>query len=63
MTDLNERLKAACELRGLVFRPWEVPPWQADGKTSPYPSNSAGGQSWPKAVRLRARLLAELTSG
>ncbi len=58
--DLNARIRALCEERGLTFRPWEAPPWEADDGPSPWPRRTAGAESWPKAQALRRRLIAEL---
>jgi hypothetical protein len=58
--DLNERIRELCAARGLMFRPWEVPPWEVNDGPPPWPANSAGARSWPKAQALRRRLIAEI---
>ena len=60
MATLNERIEELCTARGMTFRPHECPPWEADDGPSPWPPNSAGSESWPKAQQLRRRLIAEL---
>jgi hypothetical protein len=57
---LNDRIRELCEKRGLRFRLWEIPPWQANFGPSPWPSQVGGGESWPKAQALRRKLIAEL---
>ena len=63
MTDddaLNAKIEALCAFKGLHFKPWECPPWEADEGPSPWPADTAGGGSWPKAQALRRELIAEL---
>ena len=56
----EDQIKAFCADRGWRFKPWEATPWQADTDDCPWPPTSAGGESWPKARKLRAQILAEL---
>jgi hypothetical protein len=54
----DAKVRAACEARGLRFRPWECHP--ADVGDGPVPSWAKGnpwGLSWSKAQELRRRLL------
>src|SRR5262245_56712168 len=61
MNDLNRRIKALCEAKGIEFMAWEVPPWEVrDNEPCPYPPRTGGGESWPKTLALRAKLKAEL---
>ncbi|MPZ36603.1 MAG: hypothetical protein GEU95_00840 [Rhizobiales bacterium] len=50
-----------CAERGYAFKPWEYPPpWAiADDEVCPW-SDGAGAMWWPKAKRLRAKIVAEL---
>ena len=58
--DLADRIRAWCEERGLSFKPWEVPPWDVDDGPSPWPPGTGGATSWPKAQKLRRKIIAEL---
>jgi hypothetical protein len=60
MKNLNEKIRALCESKGLRFKPWEIHPGDADVERCPYPRGSAGATSWPKARILRKSLVAEL---
>ena len=60
MKDLNEKIRALCELRGMRFKPWEIHPADADCEESPYPRGTGGWRSWPKARLLRRSLIAEM---
>jgi hypothetical protein len=61
MTKLNDRIRALCEARGMTFKPWEIPPWDVpDTGPSPWPPTTGGSISWPKAQKLRRKLIAEL---
>jgi hypothetical protein len=56
----NARIHAWCNERGLTFKPWEIHPAEANDGPSPYPAGSAGGDSWPKAQKMRRKIIAEL---
>jgi hypothetical protein len=61
--DLNRRIEALCEAKGLTFMPHETPPWWApDELPDDWESNhhTAGDKSLPQAVKLRKRLVAEI---
>jgi hypothetical protein len=62
MRDIDKRIKALCEQKGITFRPWQFPPpWEVnDGEPCPYPPDSAGAAWWPQALALRAKLKKEL---
>jgi hypothetical protein len=62
MTDLNKRIKALSEQKGLEFKPWEFPrPWEVgDNEPDPGPPGCAGSLWWPKLMALRAALKKEL---
>jgi hypothetical protein len=70
LRDLISERAIDCWLKGdragldkaLALRPWEISPAIAWG-TNPYPRDSAGGASWPRAVRLRAALEAASRRG
>jgi len=57
--NLNQRIRALCEAKGYKFRPWEVHPAEVDAGPSPWPGGTMGAQSWPKAQKLRRKLVAE----
>jgi hypothetical protein len=57
---LNAQIRAWCEARGYVFKPWEIPPWKANSGPSPWPEGSGGFEFWPKAQKLRRKIIAEL---
>ena len=57
--DLDARIRALVEAKGYKFRPWEVHPAEVDAGTSPWPGGTMGAQSWPKAQKLRGKLIAE----
>lgn len=57
---VDDRIRAYCAAQGWRFKPWEIHPADADCEESPWPANSAGAASWPKARKLRAQILAEL---
>jgi hypothetical protein len=58
--EIDQAIRELCAQRGWKFKPWEVHPADADDGPSPWSGNSAGAVSWPKAVKLRRRLIAEL---
>ncbi len=58
--DLDERIRALCAAKGYRFRPWEVHPAEVDAGPSPWLSGTAGETSWPKAQKLRRKLIDEL---
>jgi hypothetical protein len=62
MRDIDKRIQALCEAKGIKLRPWEFPPpWEVDdGEPCPYPPNTAGAAWWPKLLALRASLKAEI---
>jgi hypothetical protein len=48
---------AAAHLNRLLgLRPWQVSPVDARPGRSPWPANTAGATSWPRAQRLRREL-------
>lgn len=57
---IDDQIRDWCEARGLRFRPWEIAPWDVDAGPAPYTGEAAGAISWPKAQRLRARIIADL---
>ena len=59
-TSTNDRIRAWCDDRGLTFKPWEVHPAEVGTGPSPWPAGSAGAESWPKAQKLRRKILAEI---
>jgi hypothetical protein len=62
MTDdeeLNDRIRALCESKGLKFAPWEIEPWDCDDGPSPWPHTTGAGH-WAQAQQLRRQLIAEL---
>jgi hypothetical protein len=59
-TSRNDLVRAWCEEHGLRFKPWEVHPADVSPGPSPWPANTAGGTSWPKAQALRRKIMAEL---
>jgi hypothetical protein len=63
MKEIDKRIKALCEAKGITFKPWEYPrPWEIeDDEPCPYgPPSSAGVTWWPKLLALRAALKEEL---
>jgi hypothetical protein len=60
--DLNRRIRELCEARGLVFQPWECPPWHAPDQIPERDSDQTHmyADSLPQAVRLRRQLLTAL---
>ena len=61
MQRLSELVRRYCAERDFRFKPWEIPPWDCElDEPCPFPSNTAGASSWPKAIELRRRILAEL---
>ena len=58
--EVDERIRQLCEAKGWKFKPWECPPWLAGEYPKPYRPGTAGYASWPKAQRLRQRLLEEI---
>ncbi len=57
---LNDRIRAWCDDRGVTFCPWEVHPAEVNGGPSPWPAGTAGADSWPKAQKLRRKIIADL---
>jgi hypothetical protein len=57
---IDEQIRALCERKGLIFRPWEIHPADVNDGPSPWPRGSAGSENWPKAQKLRKALIAEL---
>jgi hypothetical protein len=69
-TALDEKVKALCERKGLRFGPFEPAPWQVGDTVPQYVIDGieAGlgwgwGESYPRAMALRRRLIAELEAG
>lgn len=62
-SDLNGKIRAWCEARGYRFKPWEVHPADANDGPSPWPEGTGGAASWPKAQKLRRKIIAELKRG
>jgi hypothetical protein len=59
--ELDRRIEALCEAKGLRFAPWEPTPWQVgDGPCPMWGEDSIWGRSWPKAQALRRQLIREL---
>ena len=58
--ELNAKIEALCVAKGLHFKPHECPPWEANEGPSPWPPNTAGWASWPKAQALRRKLIGEI---
>lgn len=61
--ELDRRIRALCEARGLTFLPHELPPWQVPAEGEPhhtYPPGHGIRKQWPMAQRLRRELEAEL---
>ena len=56
----NERIRAWCDERGLKFKPWEIHPAAVRRGPSPWPAGCGGAESWPKAQKLRRKILAEI---
>jgi hypothetical protein len=59
--ELDRRIEALCEAKGLTFMPNECPPWQApDELPADYNNGTGWAASMPLAVKLRRKLIAEL---
>jgi hypothetical protein len=61
--ELDRRIEALCEAKGLHFQPWELTPWSVstDGEPHPtYPDGHLVRKQWGMAQRLRRQLLREL---
>jgi hypothetical protein len=56
----DDRIRAWCDERGLKFAPHEVHPADADNGPSPWPAGAAGAVSWPKAQKMRQKIIAEI---
>jgi hypothetical protein len=56
----NQKIRNYCDAHGLEFKPWEVHPADADTGPSPWPAGSGGAESWPKAQKLRRKILADI---
>jgi hypothetical protein len=56
---INDSIRAWCDERGLNFTPYEVHPAEADDGPSPWPAGAAGANSWPKAPKMRRKIIAE----
>jgi hypothetical protein len=57
--ELNNKIRALCEAKGMTFKPWECPPWQArEGRVKN--DGTAWAESYPKAQALRRKLIAEI---
>jgi hypothetical protein len=54
------KIRAWCDEHGLTFKPWEVHPADVDTGPSPWPAGTGGAESWPKAQRLRRKILADI---
>jgi hypothetical protein len=59
----NQKIEALCKAKGLTFKPWEAPaPWEVeDNEPCPYPPSTIAAEWWPKVLKLRAALIAELS--
>ena len=58
--ELDDAIRRLCEERGWRFKPWEIHPADAGESPSPWPAGTAGSKSWPKAVAMRRKLIAEI---
>jgi hypothetical protein len=58
--ELDEEIRALCESKGWRFKPWEAHPANVDDGPSPHPPGTAYNASWPKAQKLRRKLIAEI---
>jgi hypothetical protein len=58
--ELDAKIEELCKAKGMTFKPHECPPWEAREGSSPWPPNTAGSESWPKAQALRRKLIAEI---
>jgi hypothetical protein len=59
--ELNRRIEALCEEKGLTFKVWEILPWWVtEDEVNPYPKTTGGYESFPKAQKLRRQLVAEI---
>ena len=59
-SSINDRIRAWCNEHGLDFKPWEVHPAEAGTGPSPWPAGTGGAISWPKAQKLRRKIIAEI---
>ena len=57
---IEDEIRTYCEAQGWRFKPWETTPWGATHDECPWPAQSMGAQTWPKARALRAQIVAEL---
>ena len=62
MTDdeLNERIRAICEERGIFFKPWEMYRRCRRRRLPASPRDRGRKKSWPEAQQLRRQLVAEI---
>jgi hypothetical protein len=57
---INDRIRVWCDERGLKFATYEIHPADANNGPSPWPAGAAGADSWPKAQKMRRKIIAEL---
>jgi hypothetical protein len=64
--ELDRRVRALCEAKGLRFRPWEMPPWQVRLNDPPPDPTNPWEEGYlataPMARRLRRELEAEIAA-
>ena len=59
LDELNAKIEALCVTRGMQFKPWECPPWDArEGAVRN--DGTVWAESYPKAQALRRMLIAEI---
>jgi hypothetical protein len=56
----DDKVRDYCVEHGLTFKLWEQHPADVDTGPSPYPVGTAGAESWPKAQKLRRKILADI---
>jgi hypothetical protein len=57
--EMDRRVQALCQRKGLTFQPWECPPWRVGAHEELPPRNGTDG-IWDESRRLAQRLRREL---
>ena len=59
LDELDAKIEQICESKGMKFKPWECPPWNAREERV-VNDGTVWAESYPKAQALRRMLIAEI---
>lgn len=56
----DDLVRRWCAENGIRPKPWEIAPWDVTDGPCPFSPGTGGALSWPSALELRRRALAEM---